>query len=113
MEKFFRINKPAYHNNNSIRVFVEYNKNKGGYCITAELIERMSEPLGCFGKSFCAEYYKHDGDGIQLIIPCGRRSAKKQAEADDILERDAEKYAVSFLNHVNEKLGTDVVIVKE
>lgn len=113
MEKYFKINKPAYHNNNTIRVSADYNKNKGGYCITAELIERMESPLGCFGKAFCKEYYQHNGDGISLVIPCGRRSAKKQEEANAILERDAEKYAVAFLNHVNSVLGTDVEIVKE
>lgn len=115
MSKYFTLDKSPYKGVNTIRVSADYNKREGGYTITAECIEyfKGGNLAGLFSKPFCKEYYQHDGDGITVIIPAARQSAKKKAEAEAICEREAEKYAHIFLNHVNEKLGTDIQIIEE
>lgn len=114
MEKIYNLNKSPYGKINAIRVSVDYKKNQGGYIITSELIEQLDgDLLGVFSKPFCREYYNHDGDGIIQIIPCDRRSAKRQSEAEKIFEEKSRECAEVHLRHVNEKLGTDVSIAEE
>lgn len=110
MEKMYRLNKDVYAGGNSIHTTVDYNKDKGGYIIRAEIVEQYDgEMSGLFAKAYCKEYFTH-GDGIYLAVQAGRRSAKKQAEAEEIFKRDTDMYAEKFLKYVNEKLGTDVCI---
>ena len=48
-----------------------------------------------------------------LIIPAGRQSAKKKAEAEAICEQEAEKYANLFLDHLNTALEMNIRIIEE
>ena len=80
MEKIYNLNKSPYGKINAVRTRVDYNARQGGYLLIAELITRMEG--GLFSKPFCREYYEHNGDGYYLIIPCERRSAKRQREAE-------------------------------
>lgn len=108
MEKYFTLNKAPYMEVNAIRISTRYDKKNAGYIIIAECVERNN---GIYGKPFCKEYYQSDGDGISVIIPAGRQSAKKAMEAEAICEREAERYAQIYIQHVNEKLGTNVEII--
>ena len=112
MEKYFMLNRSPYHDINAIRVHSEYRKNKGGYTVEAEMIMRNN---GMIGKSFCREYYQHDGDGIAHTIPAGRKSAKREAEAADYCSQNARSIAEKFLQHVIDALQItdDIHIIEE
>lgn len=111
MEKIYNLNKSPYGKINAVRTRVDYNARQGGYLLIAELITRMEG--GLFSKPFCREYYEHNGDGYYLIIPCERRSAKRQREAEKIFEEKSRECAEVHIKHVNSKLGTDIVIEEE
>ena len=114
MEKIYKLNKAPYEKINAVRTRVDYNARQGGYLLIAELIEKIDWMDGnVFGKPFCKEYYQHNGDGHYLIIPCSRRSAKRQSEAEKIFEEKSRECAEVHIKHVNEKLGTDVSIAEE
>lgn len=115
MSKYFTLDKAPYKGVNTIRVSADYNKREGGYTITAECIEyfKSGNLAGLFSKPFCKEYYQAGGDGIVLIIPAARQSAKKKAEAEAICEQEAEKYANLFLDHLNTALEMDIRIIEE
>lgn len=107
---YFTLNRPLYHNANLINVTAIYSKSKGGYIAIAEALEDKGN--GLIGKIFCKEYYQHNGDGEELIIQAGRKSSKKEAEAEKYVSEHSREYAEAFLNHVKEKLSlTDVYII--
>lgn len=112
MEKYFMLSAAPYRDINAIRVYSDYNKRQGGYTITAEMITRGD---GTLSKCFCREYYDHDGDGIAKIIPAGRRSVKREAEAADYCSENAREIAERYLQHVITKLNisTDIKIIEE
>ena len=68
---------------------------------------------GLISKAFCKEYYQHDGDGEELIIEAGRKSSKKEAEAEKYVSEHSREYAEAFLNHVKEKLNLTDVYIEE
>ena len=108
---YFTLNKPLYYKVNLISVSAVYSKTKGGYIAIAEALEDKGN--GLIGKMFCKEYYQHDGDGEELIIQAGRKSSKKEAEAERYVSEHAKEYAEAFLKHVKEKLNlTDVYITE-
>lgn len=111
MEKMYRINKTPYGEINAIKMSVDYDKNQGGYIIKAEFVELWDN--GLYGKLFSREYYAHNGDGVVLIIPCGRRSEKKKQEAEKIFLETSRKYAVRFLENVNTLLGINVALTED
>lgn len=111
MEKYFMLNRSPYHDINAIRVHSRYRKGKG-YYIEAEMVTRNN---GMIGKSFCREYYQHNGDGIAHTIPAGRKSAKREAEAADYCSQNARSIAEKFLQHVIDALQItdDIHIIEE
>ena len=108
---YFTLNKALYHKANIINVSAVYSKTKGGYIARAEALEDIGN--GLISKAFCKEYYQHDGDGEELIIEAGRKSSKKEAEAEKYVSEHAKEYAEAFLNHVKEKLNLTDVYIKE
>lgn len=112
MEKYFMLSAAPYKDINAIRVHSDYNKRQGGYTITAETVIRGN---GTIGKCFCPEYYDHDGDGIAKVIPAGRRSAKREAEAAEYCRQNARDIAERYLKHVIIKLNisTEIKIIEE
>ena len=106
---YFTLNKPLYHNANLINVSAIYSKSKGGYIARAEVLEDKGN--GLIGKIFCKEYYQHNGDGEELIIQAGRKSSKKEAEAEKYVSEHAKEYAEAFLKHVKEKLNLTAVYI--
>lgn len=108
---YFILNKPLYYKVNLISVSAIYSKTKGGYIAIAEALEDKGN--GLIGKMFCKEYYQHDGDGEELIIEAGRKSSKKEAEAEKYVSEHSREYAEVFLNHVKEKLNLTDVYIEE
>ena len=108
---YFTLNKPLYYKVNLISVSAVYSKTKGGYIAIAEALEDKGN--GLRGKMFCKEYYQHDGEGEELIIQAGRKSSKKEAEAEKYVSEHAKEYAEVFLKHVKEKLNLTDVYIEE
>lgn len=102
MEKYFKLSAAPYKDINAIRVYSDFNKRQGGYTVTAETVMHND---GMLGKCFCREYYEHDGDGIAKVIPAGRRSPKREAEAADYCRQNAREIAERYLKHIVTKLN--------
>lgn len=109
MENYFKLNKSLYGRVNLISVSAKYDKRAGGYVICCEVLADIQN--GLISKVFCKEYYQHGGDGIDLIIEAGRKSAKKRAEAEKFAAENARKYAEKFLAIVKERLNIDGVYI--
>lgn len=108
---YFTLNKALYHNANIINVSAVYSKTKGGYIARAEALADVGN--GLISKAFCNEYYQHDGDGEELIIEAGRKSSKKEAEAEKYVSEHSREYAEAFLKHVKDKLNLTDVYIEE
>lgn len=105
-DKRFKLNKTPYGKSDTIRIYCKYDKKNAGYVAYSELIETNIVGDSClFGKAFCPEYYKHDGDMWDMIIPAGRRSEKKEKEATKIVMSNAREYAEKFAEHISIALG--------
>lgn len=120
MEKYFKINKSPYNRTwkdtekEVVCVYTKYDKNKGGYCAVSEIRGiSITNGITLFSKMFCAAYYRHDGDGIVLLIPAGRKNAKREAEAERLCAEKAAMYAHNFVDHINKCLNTDIEIIEE
>lgn len=106
MERFFKLNKPVYHNADAIRVSDKYDKRNGGYVIECEVVEltRTHDDSGwLYGKLFCPEYYNMGGDGYVIVAESSRRNAKKAALAIKEME-NARAYAESYVEHISNEL---------
>ena len=115
MEKIIMLSGNLYRDVNAIRVSATYNKREGGYFVVAEPIEYNRGGLALFGKCFCREYYEHGGDGIAKRFPVGRRSQKKEAEAEAYCMENAMDIARMYIQDIKRKLGisNDVDITEE
>ena len=96
MEKFIKINTSPYKEINSIRVSTKYEKDKG-YAIVIEFVTRKDN---LFSKSFCPEYYKL-GDLIEVIVTAKRKGKKKEELAEQIANKEYNKYVDYFLECAN------------
>ena len=108
---YFTLNKALYHKANIINVSAVYSKTKGGYIARAEAPEDIGN--GLISKAFCKEYYQHDGDGEELIIQAGRKSSKKEAEAEKYVSAHSREYAEAYLRHVKEELNLTAASQKD
>lgn len=117
MENVFRLNASPYSDVNAIHVYVRYGKREGGYVIEAEPIHCYFDGnlAGRYSKLFGREYYQHDGDGVAKVFPCGRRSAKREAEAEEYCNANALDIAEKYLSMILHKLNItdDIHILKE
>lgn len=105
MEKFFKLNKPVYHNADAIRVSVKYNKGFG-YGVLCEVVELIPTDDGwLYGKLFCPEYYAMGGDSYNLIIKSSRRNTRKEADAILEVKERARQYAESYVRHIDSELS--------
>lgn len=105
-ERVFKLNKAPYGKSDAIRVYCKYDKIKGGYIAYAELTEiNVIDNTFMFGKLFCAEYYKHNGDFYDLVVPSGRRNQKKEEEAIQITMNKARVYAEIFVKDIANSLN--------
>lgn len=78
----------------TIQARLDYNKNNGGYAVWFQVGDR--ESYG-FAWHVDADYFRfYRKPQARLLIPCGRRSAKKEQEAAQMLEQNALVYAQEF-----------------
>ena len=78
----------------TIQARLDYNKNNGGYTVWFQVGDR--ESCG-FAWHVDADYFRYyQRPQARLLVPCGRRSAKKEQEAAQMLEQNALVYAQEF-----------------
>lgn len=79
----------------TIEAHLDYNKTIGGYAVAFQVGDSMTG--GLFGWHIDADYFRfYQRPQSRLLIPCGRRSAKKEQEAAQMLEQNALIYAREF-----------------
>ena len=87
----------------TIQAYTRYCKDAGGYIVSFQVGDSI-EP-GLFGWHIDADYFnfyqRHDR---KLLVPAGRRSAKKEQEADALMEQNALAYVREFAA-LSEQLG--------
>ena len=111
-KKDYKLNDSPYKGADFIRATVKYSKEYGGYIANYELLEDTGN--GLIGKVFCREYYQSGGDGVYMLAMCGRRSAKKEKEAEERFNQVADEYAEKFIYYVCLKLLIPTIkIIKE
>ena len=103
MNNVFKLTGNPYKGVNAIHVYPHYVKGKG-YNVEAEFIELHDD--GLYGKIFCREYYECGGDGVATTFECGRKSAKKEAEAQTYADTNGKAIAEKYLAIALQKLGT-------
>lgn len=80
---------------NTIQADMRYCKDDGGYIASFQVGDLKSGRL--FGWHIDADYFryyqKHDH---KLLVPSGRRNAKKEQEAEDLMAANVEVYVREF-----------------
>ena len=99
-----------YRECDTIRIEVKYNKDKGGYY--AYLTPCFKQKY-CYGTTYCAEYYTYYGGIDCLLVPCGRKSAKKEQEAADLLLENIDNLLEKYVQLVSERGGRYIEIIGE
>ena len=79
---------------NAIQAHMSYDKNAGGYAVSFNVGDHDGQ---FFGWHIDADYFNfYQKPQTRLLVPCGRRSAKKEQEAAQMLEQNALTYAQEF-----------------
>ena len=79
----------------TIQVRMDYNKDAGGYAAVFCVGDRRDGQY--FGWHIDADYFNfYQKPSIRLLAPCGRRSAKKEQEAAEMLEANLLDYVKEF-----------------
>ena len=90
------MNKEYYFNTgldgkNAIQVNMTYDKRMGGYAAMFQVGD-MKE-AGWFGWHIDSDYFRYyQKPQARLLVPCGRRSAKKEQEAAELLDANVLTY---------------------
>lgn len=106
MNRSFRLSAPVWGKCDVIRLSVEFEPKRGGYFAWAQAVEHHGNS---WSKVFDANYFQY-GDGYFPLVSAGRRSAKRLAEAENMLQGNAPDFVRRYL----EKLGkTELTIQAE
>lgn len=108
MVKYFKTN-GIYDNCNLLRVEVKYNKGKG---YVAE-VNPCHKDKFCWGTVYCKEYYQYYNTLSCMLIPCSRRSAKKEQKAIEMMLDKINYLLESYVNMAYNKGGRHIEIVGE
>ena len=96
---------------NAIEVYAEYDKRSGGYGVMFSVGDRSTP--GMFGWVIGPEYFKwYQKRQFKLLLPCGRRSAAKEKEAADLLEKNVLDMVREFAAGVLADGGPEMVITE-
>jgi hypothetical protein len=98
-----------YDNSDLLKVEVEYDKGRGYQA----RITPCSKGNGFIGVSYCPEYYKYYNTLVCMLIPCGRKSAKKEAEACALAEKEMDWLLKQYVTMAENKGGRHIEIVGE
>lgn len=98
-----------YADSNLLRVEVKYNKGKG-YVVEINPCRKDEHSWGIL---YCKEYYNYYNTLVCMLVPCGRKSAKKEAEAIALSELNIENLLEQYVTMAENKGGRHIEIVGE
>lgn len=98
-----------YEDSNLLRVEVVYDKGKG-YIAQVTPCHRGN---GCWGVIYSKEYYEYYNTLVCMLVPCGRKSAKKEAEAIALAELNMENLLKQYVIMAENNGGRHIEIVGE
>ena len=98
-----------YADSDLLKVEVVYNKGKG----YEARVTPCSKGNGYFSVVYDVEYYKHYNTLVCDLIPCSRKSAKKEAEACSLAEKNIPFLLEQYVIMAENKGGRHIEIVGE
>lgn len=108
MVKYFKTN-GIYRECNLLRVEVAYEKGKG---YIAKVIP-AHKGNGCWGTIYCKEYYDYYNTMVYMLVPCSRKSKKREEEANVIIEEKMNWLLEQYVKLVDSKGGKHIEILGE
>lgn len=106
MVKYFKTN-GIYRECNLLRVEVAYEKGKG---YIAKVIP-AHKGNGCWGTIYCKEYYDYYNTMVYMLVPCSRKSKKREEEANVIIEEKMNWLLEQYVKLVDNKGGKHIEII--
>ena len=97
MTKYVKLSAPVYGDCDSLHVYAEFDKNRGGYGIACIPVHRDA---GMCSVNFGPEYCKLQKQMFEIVSWARRRSVKKQEVADQVLADQYLDYAARFLGRI-------------
>ena len=97
-----------YGKSDYLRVEVKYRKDYNGYVAQ---INPCNKSNGCYGITYCPEYYQYYGTLIQPLVRCGRRSKKQEESACAICDKMIDKLLAKYVEIAEEKGGKHIEII--
>ena len=98
-----------YSDSNLLKVEVYYNKGIG----YEARVTPCSKGNGFFSVVYSREYYQHYNTLTCLLVPCGRRSAKKEQEAYFLMRDKMSWLLEQYVTMAENKGGRHIEIVGE
>lgn len=98
-----------YEDSNLLRVEVDYNKGEGYIA----KVTPCHKGDGCWGVLYSSEYYRYYNTLSCMLVPCGRKSAKKEAEACALAEQKIDWLLKQYVTMAENKGGRHIEIVGE
>ena len=98
-----------YADSNLLKVEVVYNKGKG----YEARVTPCSAGNGFFSVVYDVEYYKYYNTLTCMLVPCGRKSAKKEQEAYFLMKDKMNWLLEQYITMAESKGGRHIEIVGE
>ena len=97
MTKYVKLSAPVYLDCDHVRVESLFDRDAGGYVIECVPV---GYKLGMVSMVYGPEYFAIQGKTAVLAVPAGRRSVRKQDEADRLLSTMVLMCAGEFLERI-------------
>lgn len=113
MAKYFKCNEIIYGGEENkiqfVKVDMNYNKDGGGYCVTASPVSYDGKVYGFVidGDYFKYNFYR------DVLVSCSRRSKKAEDKAREIFNNGAKAIAELYLDRINAKNNRNIKIIEE
>lgn len=97
MVKFVKLSAPVFLDCDHLRLETGFSKTAGGYRIEAVPVQKSP---GSYSVVYGPEYFSIRQYMEELLIPAGRKSGKKEFEADELLIDHWRDYVDNFLARI-------------
>lgn len=108
MTRYFKTT-GIYADSNLLKVTVSYDAGNG----YVARITPCHKGNGCWGVTYSKEYYQYYNTLVCMLVPCGRRSAKKEAEACALAEEKINWLLEQYVTMAKNNGGRHIEIVGE
>ena len=98
-----------YSDSNLLMVEVHYNKGKG----YEARITPCSKGNGYYSVMYSPEYYKYYNTLTCMLVPCSRRSAKKEAQAIALAELNMDNLLDEYVRMAENNGGRHIEVIGE